>query len=385
MNIQELTVFVIVAIIAKMMPAILPQGGKFNAAFIIELALIDIYQGPLEALYVALISTAIGGFFSEIIDGKFTIRKIGELGLDVATKIIVVGLAGITYQLVGYKYFNFIMALIVYYSLDILFMSLRKSIDNSLPLISLLRSFGRTLILNYVLLAPLAYFMALIYISVTDDRMQIFSVLLFFVPLLLVTYSVRLYMNIGKTYEQTIKSLAATIEVRDPFMRGHSERVARDTMEIAQAMGYPNKELRLLQYVVLLHDVGNLEVEEGILKKPGPLTKKEYNEVKSHVIRGFEIISKIKFLEQAVDIIKHHHEHYDGGGYPGGLKGEDIPLGARIIAVADAFDAMTSERPYRLSKTPSRAMGEIMMLAGRQFDPKVVNCLVNILRRRGEI
>ena len=184
--------------------------------------------------------------------------------------------------------------------------------------------------------------------------------------------------QIERSYEETLRALGAAIDLRDHETAGHSRRVCRYAMEIARAMGWSNKQLGNLTRGAYLHDIGKLGVRDGILLKPGPLTEEERKLMQKHVQIGFDLVKGIPFLADAAEIILSHHERYDGGGYPRGLKGEEILLSARIFAVADTLDAITSDRPYRRAASFEAARETIRHLSGSQFDPRVVSVFLDI-------
>jgi cyclic di-GMP phosphodiesterase len=188
--------------------------------------------------------------------------------------------------------------------------------------------------------------------------------------------------QIERSYEDTLQALGAAIDLRDDETAGHSRRVCRYSLEIARAMGWPDEQLKSLARGAYLHDIGKLGIPDGILLKPGPLTEGERKYMQQHVQIGFDVIKDIPFLADAAEIILMHHERYDGGGYPRGLKGEEILPGARIFAVADTLDAITSDRPYRRATSFESALDTIRRLSGSQFDPQVVNAFLSI---RGDI
>jgi putative nucleotidyltransferase with HDIG domain len=184
--------------------------------------------------------------------------------------------------------------------------------------------------------------------------------------------------QIERGYEDTLQALGAAIDLRDDQTAGHSRRVCRYSLEIARAMDWRDKQLKSLARGAYLHDIGKLGIPDGILLKPGPLTEGERKFMQQHVQIGFDVVKDIPFLADAAEIILMHHERYDGKGYPCGLKGQEILPGARIFAVADTLDAITSDRPYRRASSFESARDTIRNLSGSQFDPQVVNVFLNI-------
>jgi len=180
------------------------------------------------------------------------------------------------------------------------------------------------------------------------------------------------------SYGDTLQALGAAIDLRDDETGGHSQRVCRYSLEIARAMGWSDKQLESLARGAYLHDIGKLGIPDGILLKPGPLSEGERKFMQQHVQIGFDVVKDIPFLADAAEIILMHHERYDGRGYLRGLKGEEILPGARIFAVADTLDAITSDRPYRRAGSFDSARDTIRRLSGSQFDPQVASAFLNI-------
>jgi len=187
-----------------------------------------------------------------------------------------------------------------------------------------------------------------------------------------------LYAKIEGTYEQTLQALVALLDRRDVETENHSLRVVEYTLLIARKLGFHGKSLRPIKWGALLHDIGKIGIEERILYKPEKLTPEEWEIMKKHPVIGYEALKHIEFLADALPIVRHHHERYDGKGYPDGLKGDEIPIGARIFAIADAFDAMTSDRPYRKAMPVEKALWEIAACSGTQFDPDIVGIFLQI-------
>ena len=173
----------------------------------------------------------------------------------------------------------------------------------------------------------------------------------------------------------SVRTLAAAIDAKDPYTRGHSERVARYAVVLAKNMGLPPEEIRIIRIAALLHDVGKIGIDDRILRKPTALTSEEFEVMKTHPIKGAMIMGQIPQLKDVIPGIKYHHEKWGGGGYPEGLKGEKIPLVARVVAVADTFDAMTTTRPYQKAMPLNYVIRQIKSFAGKSFDPVVIAAL----------
>ena len=183
------------------------------------------------------------------------------------------------------------------------------------------------------------------------------------------------------SYDNTLKALMAALDTKDAATHGHSERVSRLTVTLAKEMGVPKERLVDIERGALLHDVGKIGVPDAVLQKPDSLNEKEFEAMQKHPLLAGLMVSNVGFLEGAMPILLYHHERYDGTGYPFGLEGEAIPLEARIFAVVDAYDAMTSDRPYRKAMPPEDALAEIKRNSRSQFDPRVVEAFTNVIDR----
>ncbi len=192
----------------------------------------------------------------------------------------------------------------------------------------------------------------------------------------------RLFEQAQSSYLNTIRTLTNIIDAKDSSTYGHSQRVMKNALDIAEELKLPPQEKEILQYASFLHDIGKIGIEDAILTKCGKLTSEEWNKMVNHPKIGADIVCQIGFLNDLAPIILHHHAHYAGGGYPDkNLKRSRIPLGARILAVADAYEAMISDRPYRKALTKQKAIKELKETSGTQFDPKVVNAFLQTLRK----
>jgi response regulator RpfG family c-di-GMP phosphodiesterase len=189
----------------------------------------------------------------------------------------------------------------------------------------------------------------------------------------------RLFRELQNTYLSTVKALVSIVEAKDPYTKGHTERVADYSVALGKKMRLSRDEIRDIAFGAVLHDIGKLVIYERILNKPGSLNEDEWEILKEHPIIGARIIENMDFLSGTVALVRHHHERYDGAGYPDGLKGEKIPIGARIIAVADSYDAMTTDRPYRTALTREVALETLQSKAGSQFDPQVVENFIELV------
>lgn len=187
-----------------------------------------------------------------------------------------------------------------------------------------------------------------------------------------------LHAEIQKTYRATMEALLAALDTRDTETEGHSERVAAYTMMMAEKLDLTPEELTSIERGALLHDIGKIGVPDSILYKPGPLNDQEWEVMKQHPIDGYRMCMKVELLQPAAPIVLHHHERWDGKGYPHGLSGEQIPLGARLFAIADTLDAITSDRPYRKAQSFEKACEEIEQCSGKQFDPTIVEIFLAI-------
>jgi HD-GYP domain-containing protein (c-di-GMP phosphodiesterase class II) len=220
--------------------------------------------------------------------------------------------------------------------------------------------------------------MAVLWVGVHIGALAGILVLL---PLAVARWAFSQYAAEQKAYQATIAALVQAVETKDRYTRGHSERVALAAVMVARVIGMREDRINALRYAGILHDVGKLGVPTKLLQKTGGLTEAEFAAIKLHPVRGLEMLSDIEFLDEAFKGILHHHERLDGQGYPMGLRGAQIPEFARVIAVADAFDSMTSTRSYRHARSVADAIRELERCKGTQFDPRMVDALVLALSR----
>ena len=184
----------------------------------------------------------------------------------------------------------------------------------------------------------------------------------------------------SREYQSIMQVLCNALDMRDSATQGHSQRVARMAGLVAEEMGLPKPDVKRIEQAAALHDIGKIGVADAVLTKAGPLTDDEWVEMRRHPRLGFELVAGIEALQHAAEIVHSHHEHHDGNGYPRGLQGEDIPIGARIFSVVDSYDAMTSHRPYRRARSHQDAIDEIVRYSGTQFDPEAVRAFLKVER-----
>lgn len=202
------------------------------------------------------------------------------------------------------------------------------------------------------------------------------GLILFFVPLMIARQFYERYVRLRRAYADTVRSLVAVIEAKDAYTRGHSERVAVLAVETARRIGFTEQRLERLELAALLHDLGKVGISRSIISKPSRLSDEEFEVIKSHPRLGADIVESVPFLADLVPYIAAHHERVDGSGYGAQLMGEQIPLEGRVLSVADAYDAMTSSRPYRRAMVRDEAVAELRRCAGSQFDADVVEVFV---------
>ncbi|MDP2725938.1 MAG: HD-GYP domain-containing protein, partial [Dehalococcoidia bacterium] len=205
------------------------------------------------------------------------------------------------------------------------------------------------------------------------------AIALFLLPMAIVHYSFKARMDLERQTEQALIAMADILDKRDHLTSRHSEIVSEYAEKIARQLGLPQDKVETIIGSARLHDLGKIGISDSILKKPGLLSPEERKDIEKHVEIGAQILGYFPLFSKGVALLLHHHERYDGQGYPSGLKGEEIPLGARIIQVADAYEAMTARRYYRAPMPTEEVIDHLRVEAGRQFDPMVVGALLKVL------
>jgi len=369
----------ILAIITESLGVELPNGAQVSVSFAISMASI-VTGGPL----VGAISSGTSFIFRIIksYDGKYLHllnTPVYKTFFNTGQGIIITGLSGLAYIFAGGKigHFSILPTLVivpVYILLNSVLLAKMISLLFGDNLVSILKNTITGVLTSAIAVSVLGIILAIAYIGYGP-----MAVLLFFAPLLLARYSFKLYIDMKSVYLQTIEALSKSLDAKDTYTSGHSSRVKDYSLRLAHFMKLTDKQIQNIEKAALLHDIGKIGIDDSILRKPSGLTNDEYNEIKMHPVIGADILENINFLKEISKIIRHHHERYDGRGYPNGLKGDEISIEAAILAIADVYDAMTSNRPYRNSLDTQTALDEIRVNSGTQFNPQVTNAFLEMV------
>jgi hypothetical protein len=358
---------------ASALPVRMPRGTLVTVSVAPILAAMDL-GGPAVGVWLAAIGT------TEIRELRGRIPWYGTLSNHAGT-VLPAALGGIASHYISTRgeglAFSFVglmagasLFIIANFLMTSLVVALRTGQSVRIVVVGDARGFGS----NYLALAPLAWLMARIYELPGGGW---WAALLFGLPLYTVRLGYERFVEMREMFTQTIGALAEAVDKRDPYTSRHSIRVKEISIDIGRVMRVNDGELEALEWGGLLHDVGKIGVPDAVLLKPEKLTKEERVKMNLHPVLGAEIIAPVNKLAPELPIIRHHHEWYNGSGYPDRLIGDEIPKLARILHVADAFEAMTAARPYRMTPlTHEQALGELRKFAGIQFDPVVVDAFV---------
>jgi putative nucleotidyltransferase with HDIG domain len=371
---RDIFLFVCLIILADSAQISLPRGGaSIYASSPIDLAGIVLF-GPA-------VMAAIEGFATIVTEGLLQRRPFMKLVFNVPLLVMTVGVAGLVYRAfgdlgdIGSPLFLLPLtaAGVVYYMFNTWAVSFVIGLSDGRNPLHVWKQNYMWNFFHILAFLPVGAIIALLYAN-----SGVWTIALFIIPLFLARYSFQLYLDMREAHINTVAALTSAIDASDPFTHGHSFRVSRYALRVARAMGMSSRDLEMLEYAGLLHDIGKIAVQNDILLKVGPLTEEEWRSLKSHPNVGADIVEQLKFLKEAAEVIRSHHERPDGNGYPRGLKGNDVPLAARILNVVDAFDAMTSDRPYRKALPIARVIEELQTYKGRQFDEQVADIILDL-------
>lgn len=377
---SHLAWWIIFIVVADLNPIQLPRAhADITVSSTLDYAAIAVF-GPAGAAVIEVVSTT----FTELVIAR---RSPHKVIFNVCLLVVTIMAAGGVFLLLGGAEADTLGELLlplgvcglVYYALNTGGVSTIVALSEGL---NPWRVWQRTYL--WTLTHLLAFVPLGALVVIVHKYVGITGVALFLMPLLLARYSFKLYAEMREVHIETVRALTSAIDASDPFTRGHSERVTLYSIATAREMGLSERKIEAIEYAGFLHDMGKIGLQHDILLKPGKLSDDEWEVMRTHPIIGAKIVSDLHFLSQARAVVLHHHERYDGKGYPDGLVGAETPIEARIVKVADAFDAMMSDRPYRSSLGLEKATEELRSGRGTEFDPNVVDAFLELLRR-GEI
>ena len=361
--------WVALTLIGSSLPVRMPSGSSLDVAFAPLVATMTL-GGPALAGWISLIGTT---------QAREIRGEVPWYGV-VANRCVLVApsiIAALALQAVPSRdndavgFLATMLAGFLFFSLNAFLTATVISLRHAQPLLRELRGSGGAY-LNMLALTPVAWLMARMYVAAGW-----WAVLLFAVPLYTTRLAYRRFVEVREMFTETVRSLAEAVDKRDKFTSGHSHRGQEIAVDIGRVMKVSDDELEVLEWGGLLHDIGKIGVPDSVLPKESRLTREERAMMNEHPVLGAEIIAPVTHLAPELPIIRHHHEWFNGSGYPDRLVGDRIPKLARILHVADAFEAMTAARPYRMTPlTPVQALAELRKFGGIQFDPAVVDAFV---------
>ncbi len=380
-NIWEIIFFILMAIIGESLSIALSDQIRVSVVFAVVVCIIMLFN-PLTASIIIALGNSFScynrdGKIAHIFNTPFYKTMFNASNIFVSSII-----ASTVYRTIylsegdislPYSIAPIITASLVYLALNASVVTLLISNLTNKSIRSIWDKNIRWSVKSYLAMGPLGIILAIAY-----QNYGYFGILLYFGPLLMARFSFKLYIDLKSSYLETIQALSRTLEAKDPVTSGHAERVSEYSVAIARGLGLSEVRIDNIMYAGLLHDIGKIGVSDSVLQKPGRLTDDEYDTIKEHSSIGADILRDIDFLRNASKIIRHHHERYDGKGYPDGIGGEKVPIESYILGVADAFDAMTNDRPYRKALTPEEARDVIKQEAGKQFHPRVADVFAKI-------
>lgn len=380
LDLRAIAVLGILIILAEQFPVRLPSGSTYSVSFVLTIAALAV-AGPLDAVLVTLL-----GSMNLVIARRRTFKR--NL-FNVAQLALSSGLAGLAWAAAGGSplamhgdpirlALPLLIATAVDFPANTLLVSGAIARSEERGTIDVWRAHFRSLWVSFPAFGALGLLLAVLYVEVTPA-----TGVLLLAPLLFARHAFSAATMMREAFEMTVRTLATTLEVKDRYTRGHAERVSDLAEMTARAMGLSPAQVEAARYAGLLHDIGKLAVTGGVLRKAGKLEAHETDHMRAHSDTGAQIIASIDVLASAHPGVRHHHERVDGAGYPDGLAGDAIPLVARIVAVSDAFDALTSTRSYRAAWTSEAALEELHRCAGTQFDLACVAALEGAIATNG--
>ncbi|MGQ0722347.1 MAG: HD-GYP domain-containing protein [Candidatus Eiseniibacteriota bacterium] len=363
--------------VAAVSPIPLPRGGAtVTVTSALDFAAILIF-GPAVACWFGVMSDLLTNVAVKRNPLYKVAFNLGQIVLSIgAAGLVYVHLGGKTgagFELSSSQVLPLVVAPLVYFLLNTGLISVAIGLKEEISAFRIWQTNFQWEILHVFFFLPFGILLALVHL-----RIGPVGVALFLIPLFLARFSFKLWIDTKASHIATVQALVSAIDASDPFTRGHSYRISKYAVRIARHLGVSEKEVEEIEYGALLHDIGKIAIQHDILLKPGQLDDRERELMRTHPKVGHDILKGLKFLEGAAEIVYCHHEQPDRKGYPRGLPPERIPVGSRIIMVVDAFDAMTSDRPYRQGLDCDTAYDELRRHSGTQFFAEVVDALIDL-------
>lgn len=351
-------------------------GGKVLSSKSIDLTVVALF-GPAIAAGMEALSAFTRGFILRRMTPRKAVFNMAMLALSA-------GVSGLVYYAIPYHdrfdglhfLLPLLAAIISYSIINHLLITVVMSLDAKVPAPEVYRNNFSWVHLRSLLDAPFAAMVILLY-----QQADVGALFLYLFPVYVLYKNDKLFQEMKEAHINSIAALTTALEADEEYTHGHSYRVSKYALKIGRAMRLPLRELELLEYGGLLHDIGKIAVTNDIVRKPGRLTEDEFATLAKHPTIGADIVQQIRFLRDVADVVRHHHERPDGKGYPDGLKDGQISVGSQILNVCDAFDAMTSDRPYRKALTVGQALEELVQNKGTQFPPRVVETVLDLYHR----
>lgn len=358
---------------------------SFSTSFAIQLCSYIVF-GPLVTLIVIVV-----GF-------SFRIMKVDDEYQHIFNTPIFVTVFNLCVLILSLVYANFVFGgrsfpmeiatsinsiiefCIVIFFLNNIFISILNSILTRKKFIYSFLSNIRLAILNIIVIAPFGIMLAF-----AHDRYGNLGVALLLFPILLARYTFLLYIDAKSQYAETVDALMRAVEARDKYTEGHSQRVADIVEKISRELKFSDRKIEHLRMASMMHDVGKIGIDDSILNKPGKLSDEEYNTIKAHPEIGYNILKDIKNLYDTKNIVRHHHERYDGKGYPDSKNADELGIDVFIVQLADSIDAMATDRPYRKALNQGEILSEVKKNSGTQFHPKVVDAYFRIIEKENNL
>lgn len=376
-SLANLILWSVMIAVAAMSPIPLPRGGAtVTVTSALDFAAILIF-GPAVACWFGVVSDLLT---------NVAVRRnpLYKVAFNLGQIVLSIGLAGIVYQQLGGRVgpafdldqtqiVPLLAAPLVYFLINTGLISFAIGLKERISALRIWQTNFQWEILHVFFFLPFGILLSLVHL-----RIGPVGVALFLIPLFLARFSFKLWIDTKASHIATVQALVSAIDASDPFTRGHSYRISKFAVRIARHLRVPEREVEEIEYGALLHDIGKIAIQHDILLKPGRLDENERELMKTHPKVGHDILQGLKFLDSAAEIVHCHHEQPDGKGYPRGLTEKRIPMGSRIIMVVDAFDAMTSDRPYRQGLSPEVAYEELRRHSGTQFFADVVEALIEL-------